>query len=190
MEIIWWHYKPYISNIIIYLLYNFIHQILVSMDGFRSDFIERGLTPTLATLAKKGVYAPYMKPSYPTITFPNHYSIVTVSIKYYESGSSLRIPMFCLLETIFNYFLQKIDRLNLLSIFHNLLQSSIIYGNLYWSSLFSPTQGLIPPAHGIIANRFTDPVFNASFAPGKPTSFQKRFWGGEPIWKTVENQVW
>lgn len=49
------------------------------MDGFRADFIERGLTPTIAKLSKRGVYAPYIKPSYPTITFPNHYTIVTVS---------------------------------------------------------------------------------------------------------------
>ncbi|XP_045626409.2 venom phosphodiesterase isoform X1 [Procambarus clarkii] len=51
--------------------------ILVSLDGFHSDYISRGLTPTLVSLGARGVRAPYMKPSYPSKTFPNHYTIVT-----------------------------------------------------------------------------------------------------------------
>ncbi|SBV35662.1 Type I phosphodiesterase/nucleotide pyrophosphatase family protein [uncultured Stenotrophomonas sp.] len=51
--------------------------ILVSIDGFRNDYLQRGLTPTLATLAGDGVRAGYMRPSYPSITFPNHYTLVT-----------------------------------------------------------------------------------------------------------------
>ena len=49
------------------------------MDGFRADYLERGLTPTIEALAQLGVRAPFIKPSYPAITFPNHYTIVTVS---------------------------------------------------------------------------------------------------------------
>ncbi|KAF2368934.1 Type I phosphodiesterase/nucleotide pyrophosphatase/phosphate transferase [Trinorchestia longiramus] len=51
--------------------------ILVSMDGFRASYRERDLTPVINRLADEGVSAPFMNPSYPTITFPNHYSIVT-----------------------------------------------------------------------------------------------------------------
>ncbi|XP_050729429.1 venom phosphodiesterase-like [Eriocheir sinensis] len=51
--------------------------ILVSMDGFRADFINRGLTPTLQALADQGVHAAFMHPAYPSQTFPNHYTIVT-----------------------------------------------------------------------------------------------------------------
>ncbi|WP_305804666.1 ectonucleotide pyrophosphatase/phosphodiesterase [Stenotrophomonas sp. YIM B06876] len=51
--------------------------ILVSIDGFRNEYLERGLTPTLAALAADGVRAQYMRPSYPSITFPNHYTLVT-----------------------------------------------------------------------------------------------------------------
>jgi predicted AlkP superfamily pyrophosphatase or phosphodiesterase len=50
--------------------------ILVSIDGFRADYIERGLTPTLSALAKGGVTGP-MRPSFPTKTYASHYSIVT-----------------------------------------------------------------------------------------------------------------
>lgn len=62
--------------------------ILVSLDGFRADYLERGLTPGLQALVDEGVHAPYMKPSYPTLTFPNHYSIVTVSKTLYSSYNS------------------------------------------------------------------------------------------------------
>jgi predicted AlkP superfamily pyrophosphatase or phosphodiesterase len=51
--------------------------ILISLDGFRADYIDRGFTPTLAALAANGVRAQSMKPSFPTLTFPNHYTLVT-----------------------------------------------------------------------------------------------------------------
>ena len=50
--------------------------ILVSIDGFRPDYLKRGVTPHLSTLAADGVEAP-MRPSFPTKTFPNHWAIVT-----------------------------------------------------------------------------------------------------------------
>jgi predicted AlkP superfamily pyrophosphatase or phosphodiesterase len=51
--------------------------LLISIDGYRSDYLERGVTPTLAQLAKDGVRAIGMQPSFPSLTFPNHYTIVT-----------------------------------------------------------------------------------------------------------------
>lgn len=51
--------------------------LLISIDGYRNDYIERGLSPTLAGLAKQGVHATGMQPSFPSLTFPNHYTIVT-----------------------------------------------------------------------------------------------------------------
>lgn len=51
--------------------------LLVSIDGFRADYLERGLTPNMARIAREGVRAEWMTPSYPSLTFPNHYSIVT-----------------------------------------------------------------------------------------------------------------
>lgn len=50
--------------------------ILVSIDGFRPDYLKRGLSPRLAALAADGVQAP-LRPSFPTLTFPNHYTLVT-----------------------------------------------------------------------------------------------------------------
>ncbi|UQD56325.1 ectonucleotide pyrophosphatase/phosphodiesterase [Flavobacterium sp. K5-23] len=51
--------------------------VLVSLDGFRWDYHTYFDTPNLDKIANEGVKAKSMKPSYPTKTFPNHYSIVT-----------------------------------------------------------------------------------------------------------------
>lgn len=51
--------------------------ILVSIDGFRPDYLDRGETPTLNAIAAAGVRAESMKPAFPTLTFPNHYTLVT-----------------------------------------------------------------------------------------------------------------
>jgi predicted AlkP superfamily pyrophosphatase or phosphodiesterase len=51
--------------------------LLVSLDGFRPDYLLRGLTPTLDSLARTGVRAQWMTPSFPSKTFPNHYTLVT-----------------------------------------------------------------------------------------------------------------
>lgn len=51
--------------------------ILVSFDGFRFDYIDRGITPNLSALAMHGVRAAAMRPGYPSKTMPNHYAIVT-----------------------------------------------------------------------------------------------------------------
>ncbi|MGI4732660.1 MAG: ectonucleotide pyrophosphatase/phosphodiesterase [Janthinobacterium lividum] len=50
--------------------------ILVSIDGFRPDYLNRGVTPVLSGLAARGVSAS-MRPSFPSITFPNHWTLVT-----------------------------------------------------------------------------------------------------------------
>jgi predicted AlkP superfamily pyrophosphatase or phosphodiesterase len=100
--------------------------ILISLDGFRADYLDRGLTPTLAALAHDGVRAEAMKPSFPTLTFPNHYTLVT---------------------------------------------------------------GLYPDHHGIVANKFSDPVTKKTFAyKDSSTIADPAWWGGEPLWVSVEKQ--
>ncbi len=51
--------------------------ILISMDGFRWDYMDRTDTPNLDYLANEGVRAEAMIPVYPSYTFPNHLSIIT-----------------------------------------------------------------------------------------------------------------
>ena len=51
--------------------------ILISIDGFRADYLDKYPAPTLGLLARQGVRAKWMTPTFPTLTFPNHYSIAT-----------------------------------------------------------------------------------------------------------------
>ena len=48
--------------------------IIISLDGFRADFLQRGLTPRLNAFIQEGVSPLYMTPSFPSVTFPvGHY---------------------------------------------------------------------------------------------------------------------
>jgi alkaline phosphatase D len=51
--------------------------VLVSLDGFRADYPERFQATNLLAVAREGVRADALIPSYRTNTFPNHYSIAT-----------------------------------------------------------------------------------------------------------------
>ena len=51
--------------------------LLISLDGFRWDYIERPGAVRLRQLASVGVRAERLVPVFPSKTFPNHYTIVT-----------------------------------------------------------------------------------------------------------------
>ncbi len=63
--------------------YNSIEQqkkpyvILISIDAFRWDLADKYQAKNLIKLRESGVQADYLKPSYPSLTFPNHYGIAT-----------------------------------------------------------------------------------------------------------------
>ena len=63
------------------------------MDGFRADYLQRGLTPHLQRLSDCGVHAPYMRATFPTKTFPNHYTIMTV--RTLCTRELLRVVLIC-----------------------------------------------------------------------------------------------
>jgi predicted AlkP superfamily pyrophosphatase or phosphodiesterase len=50
--------------------------VLVSLDGFRWDYLDRHPTPNLDRIAE-GVRADSLRPPFPSYTFPSHYTIVT-----------------------------------------------------------------------------------------------------------------
>ncbi len=99
--------------------------IMVGVDGFRWDYLQKFRPPNLLRLAEQGVTAERMTPAFPSLTFPNFYTLAT---------------------------------------------------------------GLRPEHHGIIGNTMFDPDFNAKFALGSPSVQESRWWDGEPIWVTAENQ--
>lgn len=51
--------------------------ILISADGFRYDYLKKYNAEQVLNFAKKGVSAKAMIPSFPSITFPNHWSLIT-----------------------------------------------------------------------------------------------------------------
>lgn len=51
--------------------------ILISLDGFRWDYVRRFQPPHLEKFIETGVRAESLIPSYPSKTFPNHYTIAT-----------------------------------------------------------------------------------------------------------------
>jgi predicted AlkP superfamily pyrophosphatase or phosphodiesterase len=51
--------------------------VLVSFDGFRHDYVERFQLPNFKKFIKEGAAAEGLIPSFPSKTFPNHYTIVT-----------------------------------------------------------------------------------------------------------------
>ena len=51
--------------------------ILVSIDGFARDYLSIYPTPALDRIARTGVRAASLRPVFPSLTFPNHYSIAT-----------------------------------------------------------------------------------------------------------------
>jgi predicted AlkP superfamily pyrophosphatase or phosphodiesterase len=51
--------------------------ILISADGFRYDYAEKYNATNLLQLRKGGVQAKSMTPSFPSVTYPNHYSVAT-----------------------------------------------------------------------------------------------------------------
>lgn len=98
--------------------------ILVSVDGLRATTIGSGLMPAVDAIAAFGVHAAWLTPSYPTQTFPNHYTLVT---------------------------------------------------------------GLRPDHHGIVHNQMRDAVLGTFVSKG-PSARDGRWWGGEPIWATLQKQ--
>jgi predicted AlkP superfamily pyrophosphatase or phosphodiesterase len=51
--------------------------IFISLDGFHPHYISERLTPSLHKLLAQGYGSPYMIPSFPSSTFPNHWTMAT-----------------------------------------------------------------------------------------------------------------
>ncbi len=76
--------------------------LLISFDGFRHDYVEKYQPPHFLEFIKDGTAAESMLPSFPSKTFPNHYSIVTgmypghhglVDNTFYDSARSVVYTM-------------------------------------------------------------------------------------------------
>jgi predicted AlkP superfamily pyrophosphatase or phosphodiesterase len=68
--------------------------VLVSLDGFRPDYLDRPPARRLHDLAAHGLRARWLRSVAPTLTFPNHYTIVTGLYPAHHGivGNSMRDP--------------------------------------------------------------------------------------------------
>ncbi|HOU66908.1 MAG TPA: ectonucleotide pyrophosphatase/phosphodiesterase, partial [Thermomonas sp.] len=98
--------------------------VLVSIDGLPAAIPGSGRMPALDGFAREGVQAAWLQPSYPTLTFPNHYTLAT---------------------------------------------------------------GLRPDRHGIVNNNINDATLGR-FVSKQASARDGRWWGGEPIWATLQRQ--
>ncbi|XP_032414781.1 ectonucleotide pyrophosphatase/phosphodiesterase family member 2-like [Xiphophorus hellerii] len=73
--------------------------IVLSLDGFRASYVKRGnsIIPNILKLRTCGTQAPYMRPVYPSKTFPNLYTMSTGL--YPESHGIVENTMY---DSIFN----------------------------------------------------------------------------------------
>lgn len=99
--------------------------IVVSIDALPASIPGSGTMPTLDAIARDGVHADWLQSSYPTLTFPNHYTIAT---------------------------------------------------------------GLRPDHHGIVHNNMQDPALGTFVSKQAGSAEDGRWWGGEPIWATLQKQ--
>jgi len=69
--------------------------VMISFDGFRYDYVQKYAPKHIKKFIKKGTAATSMLPSYPSKTFPNHYTLVTglypahhglVDNSFYDAG--------------------------------------------------------------------------------------------------------
>lgn len=51
--------------------------ILISLDGFHPHYVSESRSPHLADLVNNGLSTPFIIPSFPTQTFPNHWTLAT-----------------------------------------------------------------------------------------------------------------
>lgn len=65
--------------------------LLVSFDGFRWDYLSKTDTPNFDRITNNGVKAKWVKDTFTSLTFPNHYTIVT---GLYEESHGIVANMF------------------------------------------------------------------------------------------------
>ncbi|VDK87545.1 unnamed protein product [Litomosoides sigmodontis] len=119
--------------------------LVISFDGFKRSYLESNSVKTLKRMAECGTIAEYMYGTYPTKTFPNHYSIATGL--YPESHGIVDNVIYDKeLGTGFNDIRKSNDAryFNGVPIWNVLEQQNITTACLFWPACDSPINGLQP----------------------------------------------
>lgn len=123
--------------------------ILISADGFRPDYIEKFNAPNLRKLAKGGVESAGMIPSYPSNTFPNHYTLVTgmypsrnglIDNSFYDPGRN----------TVYDMYKKEMVRDSSwyggVPLWSLAERNGVVSGSVFWVASESRTLG-VPPTY-------------------------------------------
>ena len=150
--------------------------LLISIDGFHPDYLAANRTPVMQRLHDCGTHAPYMRSVYPTLTFPNHYTMVTVSAHFLTDHPHFhfRVPRKC--------FLGVPPRNELLDTNLNAvpMQGVTMHKAVVLTCCFI-VQGLYPESHSIVDNNMYDSNSSEYFRMGSDSTLDNHWWGGEPV---------
>lgn len=108
--------------------------LVISLDGFRADYLQRNVTPVLSKLAGCGVRAEFTRGIYPTKTFPNHYTIATVMHLCANVSSNVQVFFWLIELTIILFPALVVDLLDILYYFVRLC---LVYWTLEYN-MFEP----------------------------------------------------
>lgn len=121
--------------------------ILVSFDGFRWDYPEMYETPNFDALEREGVRVESLIPSFPTKTFPNHYTIATGLYPDHHGlvSNSFYAPDLGLLYRIGNReMVQNPDFYDGEPIWNTAEKQGLISASFYWVGSEAPIGGMEP----------------------------------------------
>lgn len=124
--------------------------IMISIDGFRYDYPQKHHTTFFQKLWKQGVRAEYMLPSYPSLTFPNHYTLVT---GLYPSHHGLVSNTIYDPATNDTYTMRKLSAVTNgkwyggTPLWVLAEQQQMISASFYWVGSEAPIQGVLPTYH-------------------------------------------
>lgn len=124
--------------------------IMISADGFRYDFADKYQAENLLTLREQGVEAESMLPSFPSKTFPNHYTIVT---GMYPARHGLINNNFYDPQRKESYSMRDRDKVEDGSWYGGLPlwvlaeQQQMLSASFYWVGSEAPIQGVRPTYH-------------------------------------------
>jgi predicted AlkP superfamily pyrophosphatase or phosphodiesterase len=121
--------------------------ILISADGFRYDYAEKYRAKNLLALSAQGVKAASMIPSYPSVTFPNHYALVS---GLYPSHSGLVNNTFYDRDRKDSYSMSKKDKVKDGSWYYGAPlwvlaeQQHMLSASFYWVASEAAIQNVLP----------------------------------------------
>ena len=124
--------------------------ILISADGFRYDYADKYEAKNLLALREQGVQAESMLPSFPSKTFPNHYSIVT---GMYPATHGLINNSFYDPQRKESYFMRDRAKVEDGSWYGGVPlwvlaeQHKMLTASFYWVGSEAPVQGVLPTYH-------------------------------------------